>query len=417
MMNLKTSEIDILRHLAQKYMNYANMPVQKEKINLWKALNRGKMERPMVCMDQLPWNELVCEDLICKIEDPFWREVEENLRMSIYKWENIPVDMVLNDFISIPKAVTNNDYGIAVVKKTMGEEGGILSQHFTSVVNKMEDVDLIKDKIIVHDENLTNKRHEEASQIFKDVAPFMMRNHTGSHIDFSFYLGLWDILSELMGIEASYINMFDDPDFVHAAMEAMTRATIACIEQANELKLHDNNTNMAHCTHIYTDDLLPESGSGKEAISQNCWGFGLAQIFTGISPDMFEEFEFQYIERLAKHFGKLYYGCCDKLDNKLHIIKRIPNVKKISCSPWSDKTNFAEKIGSDIVMSFKPNPAFLAVGSLDEASVRAELESVYDLAKANNVNVEFILKDVSTVGREPQRLRRWAEIAMEIAQK
>ena len=57
-MALTEKEISVLQETAKKYMEYANLPVQKEKIELWKALNRGKMQRPMVVMDQFPWNEL-----------------------------------------------------------------------------------------------------------------------------------------------------------------------------------------------------------------------------------------------------------------------------------------------------------------------------------------------------------------------
>jgi tRNA threonylcarbamoyladenosine modification (KEOPS) complex Pcc1 subunit len=42
------------------------------------------------------------------------------------------------------------------------------------------------------------------------------------------------------------------------------------------------------------------------------------------------------------------------------------------------------------------------------------LKWTVDLAKANNVNLEIILKDISTVRFEPSRLTRWADIAMEI---
>jgi len=36
----------------------ASLPVQSEKLRMWKALNRRCMERPMIAIDQLPWSEL-----------------------------------------------------------------------------------------------------------------------------------------------------------------------------------------------------------------------------------------------------------------------------------------------------------------------------------------------------------------------
>jgi hypothetical protein len=38
----------ILRALAQQYMEYVSLPVQKQKRELWAALNDGQMERPHV---------------------------------------------------------------------------------------------------------------------------------------------------------------------------------------------------------------------------------------------------------------------------------------------------------------------------------------------------------------------------------
>ena len=39
-MNLRKEEITALRTLAQEYMEIASLPVQKEKMELWKAFNR-----------------------------------------------------------------------------------------------------------------------------------------------------------------------------------------------------------------------------------------------------------------------------------------------------------------------------------------------------------------------------------------
>ena len=51
---LTQNDRDILRRLAGAYMEYALLPVQKEKRDLWKALNRLAPQRPMVNIDQLP---------------------------------------------------------------------------------------------------------------------------------------------------------------------------------------------------------------------------------------------------------------------------------------------------------------------------------------------------------------------------
>jgi hypothetical protein len=217
-----------------------------------------------------------------------------------------------------------------------------------------------------------------------------------------------------MGIENALIDFIDRPGFLHACMDRIVQSTIAGIEQANALVIHDDISNRCHCSYVYTDEMLPGCGKGKGPLSENSWAFGLAQLLTSVSPQVMEEFELPYITRMAEYFGMIYYGCCDRLDDRLDVVKRIPHVRKVSCSPWSDRKQFAERIGTELVMSNKPAPAFLAERSVNWDAVRDDLQLTVDLARANNVNLEIILKDISTVGNQPERLTRWADIAMKV---
>ena len=73
-MCLSQQDRDLLRQLGSRYMEIAVLPVQKEKISLWKSLNRGAMQRPMVVIDQHPWHELNATGaLTCQVQDPYWR--------------------------------------------------------------------------------------------------------------------------------------------------------------------------------------------------------------------------------------------------------------------------------------------------------------------------------------------------------
>ena len=143
------------------------------------------------------------------------------------------------------------------------------------------------------------------------------------------------------------------------------------------------------------------------------WAFGLAQCFTSVSPAVTEEFEVAYMKRIFPRFGAIYYGCCDRLDDRLDKIAQLPNVRKISCSPWSDRENFARNLDPKYIMSNKPTPAFLAGESVDWDVVRADLRRTVAAAKKNGVRLELILKDLSTVAYDPSRLTRWSEIAHE----
>ncbi|NLE99859.1 MAG: hypothetical protein GX601_02665, partial [Anaerolineales bacterium] len=76
----------------------------------------------------------------------------------------------------------------------------------------------------------------------------------------------------------------------------------------------------------------------------------------------------------------------------------------------------AAEIGTDYVFSRKPSPAFLAPDAFHPDQVRTDLLATRTVCETYNCPLEYILKDVSTVHYEPQRLFEWARIAMEVVE-
>ena len=97
------------------------------------------------------------------------------------------------------------------------------------------------------------------------------------------------------------------------------------------------------------------------------------------------------------------------------MIRKLPNIRKISMSPWVDVERGAEAIGRDYVFSRKPSPALLAGDDWNPAAVAHDLRETRDACRRHGCPVEFILKDISTVRYQPQRLWDWARIVKEIA--
>jgi hypothetical protein len=146
------------------------------------------------------------------------------------------------------------------------------------------------------------------------------------------------------------------------------------------------------------------------------WGFAESQETTTWSPEMFAEFIFPYQLPILEQFGLNCYGCCEPLSNKIHLLRKIPNLRKISMSPWNDFDRAVREIGGDYVFSFKPSPAVFAEESWRPHRARADLVRVLD--KTRRVcHVEIIMKDISTVRYRPQALWEWARIAVEVAQE
>ena len=110
---LNTNERSILRQLASEYADIAALPVHAQKREMWLKLNSLNMDRPMLLIDQIPWNEMdVDGSLVCQVKDPYWRGVEWDLRSTIYKWKHMPADMVFTPYICLPRPVGNTGWGI-----------------------------------------------------------------------------------------------------------------------------------------------------------------------------------------------------------------------------------------------------------------------------------------------------------------
>lgn len=402
-----------LRELAHQYMAIATLDVQRKKMEMWKVFNRVGNMRPMVIIDQLPWNELDYDgSLTCKCSDPFLHSIETNMRKKIYQFKNFPVDMVVEPFITIPFCATNSGMGITIDENTAetDQTNNVISHAYINQLEEEEDLDKIKDIQITLDRETSAEWKSVAEDIFAGIIPVVQAGGA------SIRLQIWDILAELMNVENVYYDLIDRPEFIHAIMEKMTNSVISGIEQVNALGLFNAHQNICHCSHTYTDELLPDFAAGKGNTTYSGWSCSMAQLFTSASPATTKEFEIDYMSKISKYFGMFYYGCCERLDDRLDIVQKLPNVRKISCSPWSNPENFAANLDPKIIMSNKPTPAVLVAPTLDTDAIGKHILDVSQAAKNNQLNVEFILKDVSTVCYKPERLTAWANTAMKVVE-
>jgi hypothetical protein len=140
-----------------------------------------------------------------------------------------------------------------------------------------------------------------------------------------------------------------------------------------------------------------------------------SQETVGVGPDQFAEFVFPYQKAIGERFGMVYYGCCEPLNGRWHVIKNLQNLERVSVSPWANEEAMAEACGTRIVYSRKPSPALISTTVFDEAAIRADLRRTLDVA--HGCRLEIIMKDVHTLNNEPDRIARWVRIAREEAEK
>jgi hypothetical protein len=126
---------------------------------------------------------------------------------------------------------------------------------------------------------------------------------------------------------------------------------------------------------------------------------------------MHEEFALQYELKLLNRFGLNCYGCCEPLHRKIELLKKIPRLRRISMSPKANIDEGAAALGTKYIFSHKPNPAVLAWDTWNPEEARKALRDA--LQRTRGCRVEVILKDITTVRNQPQRLWEWSRIAME----
>ena len=209
------------------------------------------------------------------------------------------------------------------------------------------------------------------------------------------------------------MDFIDRPELIHAIMDRYTNAFLAYIDQINALGVYDTVSNLCHCSYTFSDSQPSGACDPDRPTTYDGWTFSMAQLFTSVSPAINAEFEVPYMTKILSRFGSVYYGCCERLDDRIDVITKMPNIRKISCSPWSDREHFASVLPKQYIMSNKPNPSYLAQNTFDEDVVRADLRRTIAAAKANGLGLELLLKDITTVCGDPRRLWRWSEIARE----
>ncbi len=406
-------DVKILRQLATDYQLASCEPVNEERIQRWKEVNEMRASRPVVTINELPWHELnVAGELDLHGEDPWARAQENSLRMELYCWKHLPGDMVLNKFMSSAKVFHSTGYGLAedVDIAVTDEHSGVVSRHFKPFIVEDKDLDKIQLAQVSYDEEQTQHNFELSQSVFGDIMPVQLVGKKG------LWYTPWDNLIRWTGVENAMMDLYDRPEFINEAVSRLAKSSMAELDQMEALGLlSTNNDNVRVGSGAYGyGDLF--GVSHDDAVQPNrMWGCSNAQIFSEVSPDMHWEFALRHDMPYLERFGANYYGCCEPLHQKIDILRRIPNLRKVSVSPWCDVSKMAAEMGSEVVLSVKPSPAIFAEEKWNPEKARRDIRKVLD--QAQGCSVELVMKDVSTVNYEPQRLWDWARIAAEEVQK
>lgn len=398
----------ILQELGKYYAQAMYDPVNEQRRKLHTSVNDLNPIRPIVLINEVPWNEFRQEDeLKLSCADPFLRMVERSLRQTLYQWNHFPGDMILPDYFPVPKIIHSSGIGIVVAEHTLAtdSENQIVSHEYFDHLETEEQLERLHSPVITYDSDETVRQCDLLSDIFGGTLPVRKQG-------LEYHVVPWDDIVRYRGATNLLMDLLERPEFMHAIIEKMTTIALDTIHQYEELNLFEPSPISIHCTSALTSDLPNKDFDSDHIRANDVWGRGAAQIFASASPDMHKEFDIDYMKQSLAPFGLNYYGCCEPLHTKIHIVEQIPNLRKISISPWADIDIAAEIIQRKYVLSAKPSPSNVASSQLDLQVIQKELSHLIGACSKNNCSYELILKDISTIGHNPENLSKWEKCAM-----
>lgn len=403
-----TDDRDVLRRLAAEVAELAARPVEQEKRDLWYRHNALQSTRPVIfCDPENGWNEILPQsDLKCRSD--LARAWEWHLRREIFWGREMQDDRVIEPFFTVSHTHTDTGWGLGH-RQHGGDNGG--SYVWDAPLDSYDRIAHLHFPEVSVDERATAETMELAEETFGDLLTVRLKSV------WWWTLGLTQTLVFLRGLQQIMLDMVDNPEGLHRLMAFLrdgTMARVDFLERSGLLSLNNDGTYVGSGGFGWSRE-LPASDFAGTVRCKDMWGFCESQETVGVSPRMFAEFIFPYQLPILERFSLNCYGCCEPLDKRWHVIKQIPGLRRVSTSPWSDIKFMAEHLQDNYIISRKPNPSYLAMASLDEDAIRAELREEMDIMR--QCRVEFIMKDCHTICNDPSRVTRWVRIAREEAER
>lgn len=402
----------ILRDLLKMKLEIANFPIMAERKRLWHKQKSLQSERTMILLesgsvnkDELPF----FADMIC--ESSWARGMEWRLRHEIYHFTEVGDDSVVSPWLNIGWQVSSSDYGVEVKKERgIDIKGHSVGFHWEPPIKDLEkEIHKLKHRTHTVDKEDALSRKAFLEEEFGDIMPVRM------HGSLWWTFGLtWQVI-DLIGLDMMMIYMYEQPEALKQLIDLLMKDHLEFAKWAEKngvLSLNNENDNVGSGTLGFTDELPADDWkTGDDVRTQDMWLLLESQETVGISPAMYNEFIYPFHAELAKHFGLIYYGCCEPVHDRWEYIKQIPNLRAVSISPWCNENFMAAALGENYVYSRKPAPASISSFSVDMDVINKDLINTAGLIRQYKCNGEIIMKDLHTVNGEPQRMKQWVDAA------
>jgi hypothetical protein len=397
-----------LRELARRIKDAAADPCQREKIDLWTRKMSLEHVRPLVLIfPEGAWDE-VTADWQWRTEDGFYRSLERDLRMRLYYVEHLKDDSVVEPVVHCPIVVQTTGYGLNPVHRETGQQKG--AYQIEPVLIEESDIEKITIPELHVDWDATKRDVAHLEESLDGILRVEVTLIQGGYHRWT----PMDVIAKWRGIQQLFMDLVEKPEWIHAIMSRLLKARLSELDQLytqGALTLNNKSYYNGSGGLSYTRELPQPDFDGMHVRTKDMWGYAAAQVFSGVSPQMHEEFSFPYERRFLECFGLTHYGCCEPLHDKVEYLKKISNLRVVSICPWADVAKSVERLGDSYVFSWKPNPVVIAASRWNPDEVRRSIREFLD--RSRGCITQIVMKDTHACAGEPHRLSEWVRIAKE----
>ncbi|NLC67676.1 MAG: hypothetical protein GX754_02585 [Clostridiaceae bacterium] len=216
---------------------------------------------------------------------------------------------------------------------------GYKIEHPISDIRK--DFGLLKPSVYTVNRTHTIKLKTFVEDVIGDIIPVKIKNQS-----LTWYGTITEKAFRLMGMETMMVSLVDYPEEMHRLFSFILSDMLGFLdwqEKEGLLVLNNENDFIGGGSYGFTSE-LPQ-GDYKEGEPVRCkdvWFHMNSEDTLGISPAMYGEYVFTHYCNLASKFGLIYYGCCEPVHSIWEdYLSKIPGIRKVSISPWSDEKLWA----------------------------------------------------------------------------
>lgn len=227
--------------------------------------------------------------------------------------------MMYNEIVSCLPQIETNDGGIPMIRANYGV--GILPSVFGAkclIINgNMPWCEhLTKDELkklisagIPSPENGFGKRVKETYAFYKEMLSQYPKCNQAIKFYHPDYQGPFDIAHLLFGSDI-YMEIYDDPDFIHELLEFVCDTYINCMNDIKPYLNDEIDGFVYHWHHLYPGKVVLRDDSA-----------------VNLSPGMYEEFVKPYNDKILKAFGCGSMHFCGRADHWVFDMARDENIK------------------------------------------------------------------------------------------